>query len=127
MCLGVPGRIVRWLEREPPLACGEVEFDGTRRVCNLACVPEANEGDFVIVHAGVAITRLDADEAEKLLGELWALCESAEPGEVVVDEFNADEFGADRIGADRIGADRVGADGVAGVTGVADVDDVPGG
>ncbi len=87
MCLGVPGRIVRWLEREPPLACGEVEFDGTRRVCNLACVPEAAEGDYVIVHAGVAITRLDADEAGQLLDELRSLCESRVPDEpTVLDE-----------------------------------------
>jgi hydrogenase expression/formation protein HypC len=81
MCLGVPGRIVRWLEREPPLSCGEIEFGGTRRVCNLACVPEAVEGDYVIVHAGVAIARLDADEAQRLLDELRALCEPPVPVE----------------------------------------------
>lgn len=90
MCLGVPGRIVRWLEREPPLACGEVEFDGTRRICNLACVPEAAEGDYVIVHAGVAITRLDADEAGKLLDELRALCEPPVPDEPPSPQPNAD-------------------------------------
>jgi hydrogenase expression/formation protein HypC len=81
MCLGVPGRIVRWLEREPPLACGEIEFDGSRRICNLACVPEAAVGDYVIVHAGVAITRLDADEAARLLEELRSLCEPTVPEE----------------------------------------------
>ncbi len=98
MCLGVPGRIVRWLEREPPLACGEVEFDGTRRICNLACVPEAAEGDYVIVHAGVAITRLDADEAGKLLDELRSLCEPPIPdAPPVPDEPPSPRPNADRV------------------------------
>ena len=73
MCLAVPGRVVRWLEREGPFAQAEVEFDGVRRVCNLACVPEAELGDYVIVHAGVAISRLDEASAQALLRELASL------------------------------------------------------
>lgn len=72
MCLGVPGRVVRWIERDTPFANAEVEFEGVRRVCNLACVPDVVEGDYVIIHAGIAISRLDADEAEKLLADLRA-------------------------------------------------------
>ena len=66
MCLGVPGEVV---ERESPddeLAHGLVEFAGVRRRVCLACVPEARVGDFVIVHAGVAISTLDAAEAGRL-------------------------------------------------------------
>ncbi len=73
MCLGVPGKIVRWLERNEPLAGAEVEFDGVRRVCHMACVTDAEEGDYVIVHAGVAIQKLDAAAAQRLLEDLAKL------------------------------------------------------
>ncbi|MBC8351144.1 MAG: HypC/HybG/HupF family hydrogenase formation chaperone [Planctomycetes bacterium] len=73
MCLGIPGRIVRWIEREDPLARAEVEFDGVRRVCHMACVTEAQEGDYVIVHAGVAISRVDPEEAKRIFEDLAAL------------------------------------------------------
>jgi hydrogenase expression/formation protein HypC len=67
MCLGVPGLIV---EREPAqlaMPSAVVEFAGVRRPVCVACVPEAEVGDYVIVHAGLAISRLDAEEAERLL------------------------------------------------------------
>ncbi|HVC93979.1 MAG TPA: HypC/HybG/HupF family hydrogenase formation chaperone [Pirellulales bacterium] len=73
MCLGVPGRVVRWIDRDPTFASAEVEFDGVRRVCHMACVPEAEVGDYAIVHAGVAISRIDVGEAERLLAELAIL------------------------------------------------------
>ena len=78
MCLAVPGKIVQWLDREPLFARAEVEFAGVRRVCHMACVPEAEVGEFVIVHAGVAISRVDADEAQRILDELRGLDESSE-------------------------------------------------
>ena len=70
MCLGIPGKVVRWVDRTMPFAQAEIEFDGVRRRCSMACVPEANEGDYVIVHAGIAITRIDAAEAGRVLAEL---------------------------------------------------------
>ena len=73
MCLGIPGKVVRWIERDDTFAQAEVEFDGVRRVCHMACVTEANEGDFVIVHAGIAISRIDAKEAQRVFDELAAL------------------------------------------------------
>jgi hydrogenase expression/formation protein HypC len=73
MCLGVPGRVVRWIDRDPTFASAELEFDGIRRVCQMACVPEAEVGDYAIVHAGVAISRIDVGEAERLLAELAIL------------------------------------------------------
>jgi hydrogenase expression/formation protein HypC len=39
----------------------------------MACVPEAKEGDYVIVHAGIAITKIDAAEADRVLAELQSL------------------------------------------------------
>jgi hydrogenase expression/formation protein HypC len=62
----VPGRIVEWLDRDPLQGRALVEFDGIRRACHMACVPDAREGDYVIVHAGVAISRVDPDEAQRV-------------------------------------------------------------
>jgi hydrogenase expression/formation protein HypC len=67
MCLGVPGRVVEWIDRESIMAQAWIEFDGLRKECSLACVPEAEVGDFVIIHAGVAICRIDADRAAEML------------------------------------------------------------
>jgi hydrogenase expression/formation protein HypC len=79
MCLGVPGRLTEWLDREPLLARGMVEFDGVRRECHLACVPEAAVGDYLVVHAGIAISRIDTSEAERLLHELQSAGEPTSP------------------------------------------------
>ncbi len=70
MCLGIPGRISRWIDRDPIFALAEVEFEGISREVHMACVPTAIEGDYVIVHAGVAICKIDADEAARVLDEL---------------------------------------------------------
>lgn len=78
MCLAVPGKVVRWLNREPLFARAEIEFEGVRRACHMACVPEAEIGEFVIVHAGVAISRVDADEVQHIRDELRSLSESTE-------------------------------------------------
>jgi hydrogenase expression/formation protein HypC len=53
-----------------PFAQAEIEFDGVRRACSMACVPEASEGDYVIVHAGIAIGKIDATEAARVLEEI---------------------------------------------------------
>jgi hydrogenase expression/formation protein HypC len=72
MCLGVPGRIVS-VHDEEGLRMGAVDFDGVaRRIC-LAYVPEAVPSDYVVVHAGFAISRVDAAEAAATLAALQAL------------------------------------------------------
>jgi hydrogenase expression/formation protein HypC len=73
MCLGVPGKVVCWVERREPFARAEVEFGGIRREVGMDCVTDAAEGDYVIVHAGVAITRVNAAEAERTLAMLAAM------------------------------------------------------
>lgn len=66
MCLAVPGRIVRVID-DQGLRMGNVDFGGvTRRVC-LAYVPDAVEGDYAVVHAGFAISKLDQQEAARTL------------------------------------------------------------
>lgn len=78
MCLAVPGRVARWINRDETFAQAEVEFDGVHRVCHMACVRDADEGDYVIVHAGVAISRVDEDEARQTLADLARLGELEE-------------------------------------------------
>jgi hydrogenase expression/formation protein HypC len=73
MCLAIPGKVVQLLDAEPPFAAGVVEFGGVRRQVSLACVPEALPGDYVLVHAGVAISRINAAEAAKVLAALEEL------------------------------------------------------
>ena len=73
MCLGIPGQVVRWLDRDPIFTRAEIEFDGLKRICSMACVADAEVGDYVIVHAGVAISRVDADEAQRVFDELERL------------------------------------------------------
>ncbi|HCS53675.1 HypC/HybG/HupF family hydrogenase formation chaperone [Rubinisphaera sp.] len=63
MCLGIPGRVTRWLDQDPLFAKAEVDFGGLKKVCHFACVPDAEIGDFVIVHAGIAITQISAEQA----------------------------------------------------------------
>jgi hydrogenase expression/formation protein HypC len=83
MCLSVPGRVVDTF-RENELAMGKVDFGGVvKRVC-LEHVPEATNGDWVLVHVGFALTRIDEAEARKifeLLSEMGGLDELSEPAE----------------------------------------------
>jgi hydrogenase expression/formation protein HypC len=64
---------MEWIDRDPTFARAQVEFDGIRRECHMACVLDADVGDYVIVHAGIAICKLDADEADRVLSELRRL------------------------------------------------------
>lgn len=79
MCLAIPGKVVEWLDHDPVLARALVEFEGIRRACHMACVPDAVVGDYVVVHAGVAISRIDAAEARRVF-ELLAPFEEHEDG-----------------------------------------------
>lgn len=73
MCLAVPGRILD-LEGDDALTrCGRVSFEGVVKSVSLALVPEAQVGDFVIVHAGFAIAVLDQGEAHRILDEIGAI------------------------------------------------------
>ena len=67
MCLAVPGKIISIDGNEPLLRSGRVSFGGIVKEVNLAYTPEAQIGDYVIVHVGFAISVLDQDEAHKVL------------------------------------------------------------
>jgi hydrogenase expression/formation protein HypC len=73
MCLAVPGKIVELQDVEAPFSSAIVEFGGIRREVCMACVPDAAEGDYVMVHAGIAISRVNAFEAARVLQMLSEL------------------------------------------------------
>lgn len=64
MCLAIPAKIVKLYD--PDLAL--VEMDGVSKEINVSLLPDLNPGDYVIVHVGYALSRLDESEAEKTLG-----------------------------------------------------------
>jgi hydrogenase expression/formation protein HypC len=72
MCLGVPGRIIA-IRKTGLLRMGTVDFGGVTREACLDAVPDAAEGDYVIVHVGFAISRLNEAEAEATLDLLGRL------------------------------------------------------
>ncbi len=59
MCLAIPGKILSIAGADPILRTGRVSFGGVVKEINLAFVPDAVVGDYVIVHAGIAINQLD--------------------------------------------------------------------
>ena len=66
MCLAVPGRIVRVEERDDTLMA-EVDFGGVRKDVCLEYIPDAAVGEYVVVHVGFAIQRLDETSATRTL------------------------------------------------------------
>ena len=72
MCLGIPGELVSVEERNG-LRYGQVRFAGISREVCLECVPAAEVGDFVLVHVGLAIARVDREEAERTYAALEEL------------------------------------------------------
>ena len=79
MCLGIPGQIVRLDDKEAMLAT--VDVCGVRRQINLACIIDEEHpfkaclGDWVLVHVGFAMSRIDEEEATKTLEILAELGE----------------------------------------------------
>ena len=73
MCLAIPGKIVAISDGEGFDRRGTVDYDGVRQEVALAYLPETKLGDYVLVHVGFAITRLDTEEAERILQEIREL------------------------------------------------------
>lgn len=82
MCLGVPGKVLSIEPNSIGMTMGKVSFAGVAKEVCLAYVPEAAVGDYVIVHAGFALNKLDEEEAMEVF-EL--LKEMGEAGEMTMD------------------------------------------
>lgn len=73
MCLGIPGEIMAIHCDQPLQREGTVRFGGISKTINLSFVPDAMPGDFVIVHVGFAISRIDQAEAGRIFATLAEL------------------------------------------------------
>lgn len=71
MCLAIPGKVAQ-IDEKDGIRSGRIQFGGITRQACLDFVPEAKEGDYVMVHVGFAISVVDKDEAERT----YALLES---------------------------------------------------
>jgi hydrogenase expression/formation protein HypC len=69
MCLGIPGEILS-VDDGASLRTGRVRFGGVAKTVCLAYVPEATVGDFVVVHAGFAISKMDRAAAARVFSYL---------------------------------------------------------
>lgn len=79
MCLAVPGKVVE-ITGEGVLRMGKVDFSGVKRQACLAYVPEVQLGDYVLVHVGFAISRIDEQQAMETLATLQEIAELGELG-----------------------------------------------
>ena len=79
MCLAVPGRITSVTDDPPLMRRARVEFGGILKEISLAFVPDAAVGDYVLVHVGFAISKINEEEASRVfeylreIGELGDL------------------------------------------------------
>ncbi len=78
MCLAVPGKILSIDATDPLMRTGRVNFGGIVKEINLAYVPEAEVGHYVIVHVGFAISIVDEEEANRVFEYLREMDELAE-------------------------------------------------
>jgi hydrogenase expression/formation protein HypC len=71
MCLAIPGKIIEiTAELDETFRSGKVSFGGINKQVNLRMVPDAGVGDYVMVHVGVAIAKVDEEEARKVFSYL---------------------------------------------------------
>ena len=73
MCLAVPGQVISTAGNDLLSRTGKVSFSGIVKEASLAFLPEARVGDYVLVHAGFAITRLNEAEAQRSIDYLQSL------------------------------------------------------
>lgn len=80
MCLAIPGKIESISGDDPLARMGKINFGGILKEASLAFVPEAKVGDYVIVHVGFALNRVDEEEAHKVFEYLKQMEELSELG-----------------------------------------------
>ena len=80
MCLAVPGQVLSISGDDDLSRTGKVSFGGVVKEVNLAYVPEAKVGDYVVVHVGFALSVVDEEEANKVFDYLRQMEELTELG-----------------------------------------------
>ncbi len=77
MCLAVPGKIIEIYEKQN-LRMAKVDFSGVTREACIEYVPEAEIGNYVIIHVGFAISMLSEEEAQQSIDLLREIVEAGE-------------------------------------------------
>lgn len=72
MCLAIPGKVLS-VAGSGLDAAGIVDYGGVSREVSFAYIPDVRPGDYVLVHVGIALTRVDPEAAQKTLAEIEAL------------------------------------------------------
>ena len=78
MCLAIPGKVERISGDDPLQRIGKINFGGVVKEANLAYVPDVKVGDYVIVHVGFALSKVDEAEAQKVFEYLKQMDELGE-------------------------------------------------
>lgn len=82
MCLAIPGKVETITGDDPVTRMGRINFGGVIKEASLAYVPEVQVGDYVIVHVGFALSKVDEEEAQKVFGYLKQIGELDELAEL---------------------------------------------
>ncbi len=85
MCLAIPGKVVSISGDDPLTRMGKIDFSGVVKQACLAYVPEVQIGDYVIVHVGFALSKVDEAEAQKVFEYLKQMDELGELKETGVE------------------------------------------
>lgn len=96
MCLAIPGKVIETFSKSG-MQMGRVQFGGVTREACLEYVPETQPGDYVLVHVGFAISRVDEEEAQR---SYQVLMELGQLGELDTPEVNEAEARAQRGGSE---------------------------
>ena len=78
MCLGIPGKLLGIRITDTVMPMGKVQFGGIAKDICLAYMPDVEVGDYVLVHVGFAISKLDEDEAQEIFSYIEQIGELAE-------------------------------------------------
>jgi hydrogenase expression/formation protein HypC len=78
VCLAIPGKVLSISGDDPLTRMGRIDFSGVVKQVSLAYVPEAVVGDYVIVHVGFALSKVDEAEAQKVFEYLKQMGELGE-------------------------------------------------
>lgn len=75
MCLAIPGKLLSVEGEDPVVRTGKVDFGGIVKDVSLACVPEAEVGQYLLVHVGLALSIIDEEEAKQVFEYLHEIDE----------------------------------------------------
>ena len=73
MCLAIPGKIVSIDNSNPELKMAKVDFAGVMKNVCIEWLPDVQTGEYVLVHVGFALNKIDVEDAEKTLADLRAM------------------------------------------------------